>query len=252
MGIPLVLACNMMDEAKSAGINIDMPRLGNLFGVPVAAHDCQKDEGVWKSAFRSNNCWQGRTSFTVENILWARSRYGVAWTWENNWKVRAPLKISIHQDLWPSNYWKMIRICSMKYAASIRKFPQIFKAICNKASKHIRETFNASPESVITDHRYGYIHSVLQDGVITFDPSRIVLFFGQAGQGFDELLFRSVDHAFRPLSDVPNYVWSGSISSGMGRSRIWLTWRLFSGCNARQPGQITSIVDGVIAELEVF
>ena len=81
------------------------------------------------------------------------------------------------------------------------------EAICNKASKHIRETFNASPESVITDHRYGYIHSVLQDGVITFDPSKdSSCFFGQAGQGFDELLFRSVDHAFRPLSDVPNYV----------------------------------------------
>ena len=32
MGMPVVLACNMMDEARAAGIHIDMDRLSRMLG----------------------------------------------------------------------------------------------------------------------------------------------------------------------------------------------------------------------------
>ena len=35
MGLPLVLGCNMMDEARAAGLHIDVNRLSGLLGVPV-------------------------------------------------------------------------------------------------------------------------------------------------------------------------------------------------------------------------
>ena len=176
MGIPLVLACNMMDEAESAGINIDMPRLGNLLGVPVVPMIAKKDEGLEKAL--------------SEAIIVGKAGH------------RSPLRISYGPDLdtallelekiieksglleniYPSRFVaiKLLENDQDMFHEIRRVNPEIsanLEAICNKASKHIRETFNASPESVITDHRYGYIHSALQDGVITFDPSKDRLAF---------------------------------------------------------------------------
>ena len=35
MGLPVVLVCNMMDEARKAGVHIDMDRLSRMMGIPV-------------------------------------------------------------------------------------------------------------------------------------------------------------------------------------------------------------------------
>ena len=46
MGIPVVLGCNMMDEARAAGIHIDMERLGELLGIPVLPMVARSGEGL--------------------------------------------------------------------------------------------------------------------------------------------------------------------------------------------------------------
>lgn len=51
------------------------------------------------------------------------------------------------------------------------------EAICKKAVAHVRDTLNTSMESVITDHRYGYIRSILRDGIVSQDPARAVWLF---------------------------------------------------------------------------
>lgn len=86
-------------------------------------------------------------------------------------------KYRLLENIYPSRFVaiKLLENDQDMFQEISRVNPEIsasLEAICSRASKHIRETFNASPESIITDHRYGYIHSVLQDGVITFDPSR--------------------------------------------------------------------------------
>uniref|UniRef100_UPI00258F6603 FeoB small GTPase domain-containing protein n=1 Tax=uncultured Desulfovibrio sp. TaxID=167968 RepID=UPI00258F6603 len=49
MGMPVVLACNMMDEARAAGIHIDMERLGRLLGIPVLPMVARTGEGLKKA-----------------------------------------------------------------------------------------------------------------------------------------------------------------------------------------------------------
>lgn len=46
MGIPVVLCCNMMDEARAAGIHIDMEHLGKLLGIPVLPMVARSGEGL--------------------------------------------------------------------------------------------------------------------------------------------------------------------------------------------------------------
>jgi ferrous iron transport protein B len=45
-GLPLVLAVNMIDEARAAGVAIDAGRLAALFGVPVALTAATRGEGI--------------------------------------------------------------------------------------------------------------------------------------------------------------------------------------------------------------
>lgn len=45
MGAPVVLCCNMMDEAR-AGIHIDMERLSSLMGIPVLPMVARTGEGL--------------------------------------------------------------------------------------------------------------------------------------------------------------------------------------------------------------
>lgn len=49
MGMPVVLACNMMDEARAAGIHIDMDRLSRMLGIPVVPMVARTGEGLQKS-----------------------------------------------------------------------------------------------------------------------------------------------------------------------------------------------------------
>jgi len=46
MGMPVVVACNMMDEAKAAGIEIDMPRLSRLLSSPVVSMVAKEEVGL--------------------------------------------------------------------------------------------------------------------------------------------------------------------------------------------------------------
>ncbi|MDR2648317.1 MAG: ferrous iron transport protein B [Clostridiales bacterium] len=46
LNIPMVVAINMMDEMTGAGGSIDVHRLGEMFGVPVAPISAAKNEGI--------------------------------------------------------------------------------------------------------------------------------------------------------------------------------------------------------------
>jgi Fe2+ transport system protein B len=41
-----------------------------------------------------------------------------------------------------------------------------------KAAAHVRSTLNANLESIITDYRYGFIRSLLRDGIVTQDAGK--------------------------------------------------------------------------------
>ena len=51
MGLPVVLACNMMDEARKAGIHVDVKKLSEQLGIPVVPTVARSGEGL-KEALR--------------------------------------------------------------------------------------------------------------------------------------------------------------------------------------------------------
>ena len=171
MGVPVVLCCNMMDEARAAGIHIDMERLTSLMGIPVMPMVARSGEGLTEAM----------------NVAVQLAKEG----------KRNALRISYGSDIDPvlldmekriedagllaSKYMphcvalKMLEadreILSEVRATNAELFEEL-DAMRKKAISHVRSTLNTNLESIITDYRYGFIRSLLRDGIVTQDAGK--------------------------------------------------------------------------------
>ena len=171
MGIPVVLACNMMDEAKAGGIHIDMARLSQALGIPVFPMTARTGEGL---------------KDVLEEAI--RQAHG---------GVRKPLRLSYGSDVDDAMQELEGRIAAaglladryQPYYVALKLLEgdrdmlheateadagttDELQRIRGKVSRHVRDTLDANMESVITDHRYGFIRGILQDGVLKQDPGK--------------------------------------------------------------------------------
>ena len=171
MGMPVVLACNMMDEARASGIHIDMDRLGRMLGIPVVPMVARTGEGLKKAMelavglARAGKRDPLRLSYgadldtaLLELEKGIESSGLLAARYQSRWVA---LKL-LEGD---GDMLKEARAADAKTTAEL-------EAVCKKAVAHVRDTLNTNMESVITDHRYGYIRSILRDGIVSQDPGK--------------------------------------------------------------------------------
>jgi ferrous iron transport protein B len=169
LGIPVVLALNMMDEVRKRGIRINSGRLSRLMDLPVV-------ETVSRSG-------QGKTELVQEAVALAKK--GLSWK---------PLHISYGPDLDETLTQMTARITAkslltgryparwvaLKYlegddqikALGRQADPELadwLEAKCREVADHLRATLGTYPEAVVADYRYGYIAGILRDGVVSSD-----------------------------------------------------------------------------------
>lgn len=166
MGVPLVLALNMMDEAKAQGISIDVERLEQLTGLAVVPTVARTGKGLKEALAKA-----------------------VALSESN--PARKPLEISYGTDI-DEALLKMIpmieesgmladlypaRWVALKYMENDEEIirqgkkasaetSQALSDIVAKTAAHLKATLNTYPEAMIADYRYGYISSILRQGVL--------------------------------------------------------------------------------------
>ncbi|MEW5772285.1 MAG: ferrous iron transport protein B [Thermodesulfobacteriota bacterium] len=189
LGAPLVLALNMMDEARAQGLAIDAERLSRLLGVPVVESVARTGLGV--------------PEVLAEAARLARERRG-SWL---------PLAISYGPDLDPVLDEMAARIEAERFLAGRlparwlalkyleadeeirvmgRKAGPLAKELedmAARAADHLQKTLNTYPEAVIADYRYGFISSLLRQGVLTRAGDRERLAFSD---NLDKLLTHRV------------------------------------------------------------
>jgi len=179
LGVPLVIALNMMDVAQDRGIDIKVDKLSQLLGVPVvpiiARSGKGKDELLETVIAVAENSGQSQaTSCTItygEDI--DQSRQELVEIIENN---------KFLTNTYPAGYAAIKylenddQILEVGRAAHTQIAAQL-EAIVEKVSKHTLKTLEVYPEAIIADHRYGYIKSIVRQGVITqkFDSDRLYL-----------------------------------------------------------------------------
>jgi ferrous iron transport protein B len=168
LGIPMVLALNMMDEAEKSGMRLDPDMLATFLGVPVV--------GI---VARSG---QGRQEL-LDTVL-----AEVEETRQTPWR---PLEISYGPDLDPVIQEMVATIKEREFLTE--RYPPRWTALkfleedeevvrrgheadpetadrlqrrCREVAEHCERTLNTHPEAIIADYRYGFINSLLKRGVV--------------------------------------------------------------------------------------
>lgn len=171
MGLPVVLGCNMMDEARAAGLHIDVKRLSELLDTPVVPMVAKTGEGLKAAMDEAVRLarkgprkplyvnYGNDTDLALDSIEKKiagkgvlADRYSPRWTaiklMEGDKEVREQLR-----------------------SANPALFTEV-DAECRKVADHIRDTMHISMESFITDCRYGFIRGLLRDGILRQDPGK--------------------------------------------------------------------------------
>jgi ferrous iron transport protein B len=167
LGIPVVLALNMMDDVRSQGITIDTAALATALGSAVCATVARSGEG--------------KEELLRQTVATAAQRQG-------QWQ---PLHISYGPDIDPA-LEEMVKIID-EAAFLTHKYPARWSAIkflegdenllehgavdpatterlqliVDNLRTHCEKTLNSFPEAIIADYRYGFIHALLRKEVLT-------------------------------------------------------------------------------------
>ncbi len=175
LGAPIVVALNMMDVAKTRGIEINAAVLAKHLQVPVVPIIARS--GFGKDALLS-------TALQVASTNQQWNPLNISYGDDLDSTLAELIEIIIAESLMTDTYHA--RYTAIKYLendeqiqAKCREISlqtaQLLDKIVNKTTEHTRQTLDVYPEAIIADHRYGYIKSLLRQGVITrkFDTDRL-------------------------------------------------------------------------------
>lgn len=166
LGVPLVLALNMMDEVRRHGKDIDTRLLTELTGCPAIETVARTGQG---------------------KLCLLEAAHGLAKARDGRWE---PLQISYGPDLDPvldemeaiiakagelagqvPPRWVGIKILEGD-ASIIRRCREanpeaadLLEALAAKVAAHLAKTLRASPDAIIADYRYGYIAGIVRQVV---------------------------------------------------------------------------------------
>lgn len=176
MGMPLVLACNMMDEAEEAGIAIDMNRLSRFLNSPVVSMVAKEDIGL-KEALADAVKLAKTGPKPPLRISYGPDLDSALLEMEKIIE-KNKLLVNVYQPRFVAvklleNDQDILREAQKADAVTTAKLMAIYEHV----AQHVHNTFNTDTESIITDHRYGFIHSILKDGVFDRDPAKDRLAF---------------------------------------------------------------------------
>ena len=183
LGLPMVLALNMFDEARKQGVEINHQKLAELLGVPVLPTVARTGEGMDAVLEAAVEVAEKKRSGSLTTEISKADRMMPV--------NGEPLFISYGPDVDPVidelvgmlegnglfNGRYPLRWVAVKYLESdaeirgevARTSPDLAKLMDSKVeelAKHLEATVHSYPEAIIADYRYGFISSILRQGVI--------------------------------------------------------------------------------------
>jgi ferrous iron transport protein B len=173
LGIPLVIALNMVDVAESRGIIVDHKQLSELLDVPVIPMVARSNKGIrelldkvvevagdgdeeWRPAAISYGMDIDLSLDEIEEII---------------------RKSTIFDPKYPSR-WRALKCLEgdKQIVDLLKRDPGLgeqIDTICRRIFKHIMDTLEDEPEGIIADHRYGFITGITKKAVKRKIESRI-------------------------------------------------------------------------------
>ncbi|MDH5299632.1 MAG: ferrous iron transport protein B, partial [Desulfobulbaceae bacterium] len=175
MGVPMVIALNMIDVAKDRGIDIDAGRLAQLLGVevvPIIARSGLGTAELMRAAIRvadTHQEWQPRTLSYGDDLdsalLHMEARIKAAGFLTDTYPARWLAIKYLEND---EQIMGLGHRTDTSCAADLTD-------MAATVTNHLQATVASYPEAMIADHRYGFIKSLLKQGVMsrTYDTDRL-------------------------------------------------------------------------------
>ncbi|SDN75446.1 ferrous iron transport protein B [Desulfonauticus submarinus] len=169
MGASVVLALNMIDEAEKKGITINEKQLSSLLGVPVVKTVAKTGRGKQELVQTIVELGLGKREGTN------RAQLVVFYGEDVELAIKQMLQLMEKHHFLETKY--PLRWVAIKYLendeeiikegneCSLVVSEQLLQ-IRSRLEQHIKETLGTDIESVIADYRYGYIASLLKQGVL--------------------------------------------------------------------------------------
>ncbi len=175
MGVPVCIALNMIDVAKKRGIKINAEKLSSLLGVPVIPTIARTGQGKQELMESAAHIVQAKTEFRPLKISYGDD------------VDRAML--DMEKEIEAGNFLTALypaRWIALKYmekdeqilSQGQKQDPDLaarLEETVKKVSSHLLNTLDTYPEAMVADQRYGYIKSILKQGVIyqKYDQNRL-------------------------------------------------------------------------------
>lgn len=175
MGVAVCIALNMIDVAHKRGVEINARKLSALLGVPVVPTIARTGQGKKELMDSAARIVQENREFVPLKISYGDDVDRALLEMEKEIETGKFLT-----DTYP------VRWIALKYMENDEQIlekgrlenPELsarLQETVKKVSHHLLETLDTYPEAMIADQRYGYIKSILKQGVIyqKYDPNRL-------------------------------------------------------------------------------
>jgi ferrous iron transport protein B len=247
LGIPMVGALNMTDEAEAKGIRVDEKKLSGLLGMPFVKTSGAKGVGLdaLLDAIDAAVDSGGKVAADARDRL---PSYGSELD-----SLLAGLQSALAADSgFASRYplrWFAVKLLEADGNAAARlegrADARAVRALAEKSASWIGKHFGRPPEIVVSERRYGYIRGAVAEAVETGPPR---------GAGLTEALDRIAMNRFLALPIFLFILWAMfQLTFTLGAYPMaWLdaffSWLSRSLHGALPPGPLRELlVDGVIA-----
>lgn len=166
LGIPIVVALNMMDAAESRGIEIDVSELSTRLQVPVIPTVARTGMGKVGLMEAAAGVATAKQAWTPLHISYGPDIDPVLDRMEREIKDAGFLT-----DILPPRWTalKYLEDDEQVIGKGKETDPELsarLESMSAQVTDHLGKTLDTYPEAIIADHRYGFISALLKDGVM--------------------------------------------------------------------------------------
>ena len=163
LGVPLIIALNMIDVAEGRGLNIDVAKLSARLGLPVVPTVARVGKGM-------NELLTAVVALAEEKRPWAPINISYGLDLDDKLKEMVELLDAAGADesVYPHR-WLALKI--LEGDPQIRKMAltqmgQLGRRLVELAeelARHVETTLDETPEGLIADYRYGFITALTKE-----------------------------------------------------------------------------------------
>jgi ferrous iron transport protein B len=172
LGIPVVIALNMIDVAEGRGIEIDAGELSRKLNVPVIPTVARSGRGKEELlAVASRIAREGAGSIGPPQIPYGPDIDPVLQEMEAKISS-AGLLTGLYPARWTAlKYLESDEEIVAKGRVAAPELSAELEKMVARVAEHLRKTLDTYPEGIIADYRYGFISGLLKSGVMKRKPA---------------------------------------------------------------------------------